>query len=243
MTLTRSAKMFIGFMAMTAAIMAVSATAHRQAWHPALAMTLLVIATATSRMKVKLPGLNGNMSVNLPFLLLSVVTLNGAESMLIACVATIVQTLPKQGTKLKPVQLLFNVCMIVLASGAAGMLFHAPSLARLHWFPFRLQLAATTATFFLGQTVPISVIVSLTDGGVGARVWASIAQLTFPYYVLSAGVTSIGTSTSHLAVSLAAVMLLPVMYGIYRSYRIYFAKEGQETNQPLAIGAAAGANR
>ena len=243
MTLTRSAKLFIGMMVMAAAAMIAGVTFQRQIWHPVLTFTLFLAAVATSRMKVKLPGLNGNMSVNLPFLLLSVVTINATESILIGLAAIIVQTWPKRGARFIPVQLLFNISMIALACGGAGLLFHASSLTHSHWYSLQLLLAAATATFFLGQTVPVSIIVALTDGEAVRGIWSSIAQLSFPYYVISAGVTSMVSSTRHPAGSAAAVLLFPVMYGVYRSYKLYFVKEGEKENVPLALAAVAGAGR
>lgn len=234
---TRLTKAFIGFMVCAAAATIADAVLHGRGWHPYLALTLLLVAAATSRMKVTIPGINGNMSVNLPFLLLSVITLSATESILIACASTIIQTLPKDGSKLKPVRVLFNVSMMAFASGAAALLFHKQG--GLSWASAQLLLAATTATFFLGQTLPVSVIVALTDGGAIRRIWTNIAQMSFPYYVVSAGVTSMVNSVGHHIGWLAALLLLPVMYGIYRSYRLYFARAVQAVT--LAMSATAGA--
>ncbi|MBI1741338.1 MAG: hypothetical protein HYR57_10740 [Candidatus Koribacter versatilis] len=238
---TRLTKAFIGFMVCAAAATVADAVLHGRSWHPYLALTLLLVAVATSRMKVTIPGINGNMSVNLPFLLLSVITLSATESILIACASTIIQTLPKDGSKLKPVRVLFNVSMMAFASGAAALLFHHQLLGGLSWVSAQLLLAAATATFFLGQTLPVSVIVALTDGGAFRRIWTNIAQMSFPYYVVSAGVTSMVNSVGHHIGWLAALLLLPVMYGIYRSYRLYFARAVQAVTQPLAMSATAGA--
>jgi len=101
-------------------------------------------------------------------------------------------------------------------------------------------MAATTATFFLGQTLPVSVIVALTDGGAVRRIWTNIAQMSFPYYVVSAGVTSMVNSVGQHSGWLAAVIVLPLMYVIYRSYRLYFARAVQAVSQPLAMAANAG---
>lgn len=241
MTLTRSAKMFIGLMVLGAAAMVIRAGALRQTWHPAVAFALLAVALATSRMKVRFPGMNGNMSVNLPFLLLAVVTTSPIEAILVAGAATIVQTLPKAGGQLMPVRMLFNVSMSAVATGTAGLLFHASSLTRLHWFSLQMLLAATTAVFFVGQTVPVSIIVALTDGGTVQRVWTSLVRLTFPYYVCSAGVTSMASSSGHTGGTAAALVLFPVMYGIYSSYMLYFQKTGVGTHPPRAMTTAAGA--
>lgn len=235
MQYTRLTKAFIAFMTVIAAGTIADAIAHGRGWHPYLAVTLLLVAVATSRMKVTIPGVNGNMSVNLPFLMLSVITLSATESILIACASTVIQTLPKDGSKLKPVRVLFNVSMMAFASGAAGLVFH--QLNGLGWTGL---LVATAATFFLGQTLPVSVIVALTDGGAVRRIWTNIAQMSFPYYVVSAGVTSMVNSVGHYVSWLAAFALLPVMYGIYRSYRLYFARVAQATTPPMAMTAAAG---
>lgn len=241
MTYTRLTKAFIGFMVLAAVLTIANAAVHGQNWHPYLALTLLVIATATSRMKVTIPGINGNMSVNLPFLMLSVIALNATESILIACASTVIQTLPRDGSKLKPVRVLFNVSMMAFASGAAGLLFHQQMLSKLSWVSAPLLMAATTATFFLGQTLPVSVIVALTDGGAVRRIWANLAHMSFPYFVVSAGVTSMVNTAGQYIGWVAALLLLPVMYAIYRSYRLYFARIGQSVSQPVAMAASAGA--
>jgi hypothetical protein len=241
MTYTRLTKAFIGFMVFAAVATIGDAVLQGQGWHPLLAMTLLLAAVGTSRMKVTIPGINGNMSVNLPFLLLSVIMLSATESIVIACACAIMQTLPKDGSKLKLVRVLFNVSLMAFSCGAAGLLFHLQLLNRLSWVSAPLLMAASTATFFLGQTVPVSVIVALTDGGAVRRIWANIAQMAFPYYVVSAGVTSMVNSVGHYIGWLAALLLLPVMYAIYRSYRLYFARTVEAVMRPMAMTATAGA--
>jgi hypothetical protein len=238
MPYTRLTKAFIGFMAIAAAGTIGNAILQSHRWHPYLAITLFVAAVATSRMKVTVPGINGSMSVNLPFLLLSVIVLSATESIVIACACAIMQTLPRDGGKLKLVRVLFNVSMMTFASGAAGLLFHLQFLSKLGWISTPLLMAASTATFFLGQTVPVSVIVALTDGGAVRRIWVHLAQMSFPYYVVSAGVSSMVSSAGQYLGWLSAALVLAVMYAIYRSYRLYFAR-AVESIAPLGMAAAA----
>jgi hypothetical protein len=238
MAYTRLAKTFIGCMVLAAAATIANAAFHSQSWHPFLALTLLAIAVITSRMKVTIPGLNGNMSVNMPFLLLSVVALSATESILIACASTAAQSLPKKGDTLKPVRILFNVSMMAFISSVAGAIFHHPGLSRLS-APLLLTLA--TLTFFLGQTMLVSIVVALTDSGAVWRIWQAMAQMLFPYYVASAGVTAMVHSAGNRIGWVATMALLPVMYGIHRSYRMYFAGSAQTFSQPPAMAMAAGA--
>jgi hypothetical protein len=164
--------------------------------------------------------------------MLSVITLSATESILIACASTIIQTLPKDGSKLKAFRVLFNVSMMAFASGAAGLLFHQQMLSRLSWVSAPLLMVATTATFFLVQTLPVSVIVALTDGGAVRRIWTNIAQMSFPYYVVSAGVTSMVNTVGQHIGWVAALLVLPLMYAIYRSYRLYFANPSSPYHGP-----------
>lgn len=237
----RLAKTFIGCMVLAAAATIANAAFHGQSWHPFLALTLLAIAVVTSRMKVTIPGLSGNMSVNLPFLLLSAVALSATESILIACASTAAQSLPKKGGTLKPVQILFNVSMMAFTGGVAGAVFHHHRLAELSRFSAPLLLTLATLIFFAGQTALVSIIVALTDGGLVRRIWQGLAQMLFPYYVASAGVAAIVNSAGNHIGWVATMALLPVMYGIHRSYRMYFAGSAHAHSQPLSMAMVAGA--
>lgn len=240
MQLTRLTKAFIALMVVAAVGAIGNAIAHTQKWHPYLAFTLLAIAIATSRMKIKLPGVSGNMSVNLPFLMLSVITLSATEAVVIACASSIIQSLPKDGSKLKPVHLLFNLSMMAFSSGAAGLVYRQGILGRWGWVSGQLLLAETAAAFFLCQTLPVSFIVALTEGGAIRRIWSNIAEMSFPYYMVSVGLTSMVDSVGQYAGWIAALGVLPVMFGIYRSYRRYFTIAAQPVSVPLVRAAAAG---
>src|SRR5271155_5440104 len=69
----------------------------------------LLIAVLASSLKIRLPGINGTMSVNFLFILLSVLELNLPETMVLGCTATLAQCL--FGTRLKrdPIKIVFNV--------------------------------------------------------------------------------------------------------------------------------------
>jgi hypothetical protein len=72
------------------------------------------------------------------------------------------------------------------------------------------------------------------------RVWSSIFHLSFPYYVLSAGVTSLVTSASHRIGWQIPLLVLPTMYGVNKSYRLYFGR-AEALARPIASAKAAGA--
>jgi hypothetical protein len=239
---TRLTKTFIGGMVLAAIGGTLYASLASHTLHPAYALAVLALAAATSRMKIKLPGIDGNMSVNLPFLLMAVVNLSALEAVLIACVSTMVQCWPKAGRKSKPEQMLFNVSMMAFATCMANLIWNAGWLGKAAWASEPLMLASATAAFFVGQTAPVAGIIKLAEGAAMRRVWLSIVQLSFPYYVLSAGMTSMVNLVSHHFGWQAALVVFPVMYVVHRSYRLYFGRATESlSTKPLARAAGAGA--
>jgi len=238
---TRLTQMFIGVMVLAALASTAYAGLASHTLHSSYALALLALAAATSRMRVKLPGIDGNMSVNLPFLLMAVVNLSALEAVVIASLSTVVQCWPKLDAKFKPQQMLFNVSMMAFATSMANLIWNAGWLGKAAWASEPLMLASATAAFFLGQTAPVAGIIKVAEGAAMRRIWLGIVQLSFPYYVLSAGLTSMVNLVSHHFGWQAALVVFPVMYGIYRSYRLYFGRAAEALlTAPLARTASAG---
>jgi len=241
MNRTRLTQTFIGAMALLAITSTTYAGLQSHSTHLFYAIALLALSAATSRMRVKLPGIEGNMSVNLPFLLMAVISLSAVEAVLIACLSTVVQCWPKPNGKFRPDQMLFNVSMMAFATSMANLLWNSSRLNQANWVSQPVLLASATATFFLGQTVPVAAIINLTQGEALQKTWVSIVQLSFPYYVVSAGITSMLNLVSHRFGWQAALVVFPIMYGIHTSYKLYFGKEAQTLQAPALARAASAA--
>jgi energy-converting hydrogenase Eha subunit E len=230
---------FIGFVATCAAVMVGHSLLRMQPLHGVEFLTVFFLAVLSSRMKIKLPGLNGNMSVNLPFLLIAIAQLSLFEALLVASASTVAQCFPKAGCKPKPVQTLFNVSIVTVAVGLAALIFQHELALREGWSSGSLLLAIASATVFLVQTMPVATIISLTEGGRILRIWSSIFQLSFPYYVLSSGVTSMVTTVSRHVGWQVPLLILPAMYAVYRSYQLYFGGALPQAH-PIAMAKGAG---
>src|SRR5579859_7254069 len=81
-------------------------------------MVYVIIAAIASGLKVRLPGVNGTMSVNFLFVLLGIVELNLPETLLIGLTGIITQSLWKS-KKITPVHLAFNLGGNAAAIGAS----------------------------------------------------------------------------------------------------------------------------
>src|SRR5271167_2572513 len=122
MTLPTRALVFTGFMALGALVAVGYALDTIQPLHGYRFGVFLILAMATARLKVTLPGLTGNMAVNLPFLLIAVAQLSMLEALLVALPSCALQCIPKGGGKPNPVQIIFNLSTMGVAVAAASLL-------------------------------------------------------------------------------------------------------------------------
>src|SRR3954463_1606046 len=141
---TRRTKSFISAMMLAALTAAAYAGFVSHAPRGYLAAAVLALAAATSRMKVKLPGIDGNMSVNLPFLLTAAINLSAVEAVVITCISTTVQCWPRKNAKFNPQQMAFNLSMMAFASSSASLIFHGVSQSATFWQSSPLGLVFAT---------------------------------------------------------------------------------------------------
>ena len=202
-------------------------------------LSLLVLGAVTSRTKVKLPGIDGTMSVNLPFMMIAAAQLSLFEAVVVALVSATLQSIPKRGGQFQAVKMLFNASTIVLASGIAALVLHSDKLTAMH-HSGSVAMAAACGMFFLVNTLPVATIIAITEDTGMMRIWSSIAHLSFPYYVACTGVTSMVTLVSQHVGWQAPLAVLPVMVLMYRSFQTLFAQSAEQTGlAPLSRAAAA----
>ena len=163
MPLRPQAKIFIGTLAATAAACFFAAARH---WHTGDAVQLscyLLLATAASTLKITLPGIDGTMSVNFLFILLAIMEMSFAETLLIGAGAVLVQSLWKRSKSIQPVQFVFNFSQLTVASAAAFLIYSLGISTVLH-DSRPLAVMAASATYFLLNTIAMSLVISLTEG-------------------------------------------------------------------------------
>src|SRR5215510_4703387 len=100
------------FIALTAAIGVAVVAASLWHWHSDDVLRFfcyLAIAVFASSLKVRLPGIDGTMSVNFLFILLGVLELSLPETLLIGCSAALVQCLWRTNQSTSPEKIAFNV--------------------------------------------------------------------------------------------------------------------------------------
>lgn len=181
----------------------------------------LLIATLGSTMKVKLPGMDSTMSVHFLFILLGVLDLSLPETLIIGCTSALIQCLWKQ--KPDPVKLAFNVPgMTSIAICATYLTFHGLQRVLIDSMP--LLLVAAACTCFICNTVPIVIIIALSERRPLRGIWKETFFWSLPFYLAGAAVVGLIHFVTHYVGWQSAMLVVPIMYWIYRSYHLYLGR-------------------
>src|SRR3954454_12422023 len=124
--LSMQTKTFVGVTALFGVVVLSYALSHWHSQDLTRFSCYLAVAILASGFKVQLPGIDGTLSVNFLFILLGVMDLSLAETLVIGCAATLVQSVWQARKRLDPVKIVFNV---------AGMMANASALTYIsyHW--------------------------------------------------------------------------------------------------------------
>jgi len=216
-------KLFVGITVSLGMVVLGFALWHWQSADLARFLSYLAVAILASGLKVQLPGIDGTMSVNFLFILLGVMELSLPETLAIGCAATLVQSVWHARNRLDPVKVLFNVFgMMANASGLCYVTYHWLSGRVGNNKPVLLMVAALV--FFLANTLPISVVIALTEEKSSRKVWKECYFWSFPYYLVGAAAVGLVGVVNQRAGWQTSLLVLPVIYWVYRSYRLYLGR-------------------
>src|SRR5437660_7106947 len=181
----------------------------------------LLIAILAARLKVHLPGITGTMSVNFLFILLGVLELSLPETLILGSAAVVVQCFYRD--RPSPIQVTFNLCASAFATAVAYDVYHLAIGEG--WFrshPLLLGLAAST--YFLANTGSIATVISLTERKALNKIWVDCYFWSFPYYLVGAAFAGMLGWFNRAFGWETSLLIVPVIYLIYRSYRLYLGK-------------------
>ena len=219
--LTLGAKVFISFIVLVGTGVLVYTAINPTSKNVAKFICYLLVAVLASRLKVHLPGITGTMSVNFLFILLGILELSFAETLILGSAAILVQCFYRDHPS--PLQVLFNICASSFAIAAAYGVYH---LALFHgvFANHSLLLVAAASTYFVANTGSIATVIALTEGKSLNKIWVECYFWSFPYYLVGAGVAGLVAWFNREFDWQTSLLILPAIYLIYRSYRLYLGK-------------------
>lgn len=187
----------------------------------------VLMAVLSSRLKVRLPGVRGTLSVNFIFVLLGVVELQKVDALIISCVATLAQCFLAAEVRPRLVQVVFNLGNAAVCAVLCDIVYHAAFLHRMD-SSLPVLLFCASITYFLVNTLVVSQIIALTERKKTRIVWQDNFFWTGPQYLFGAALVGI----IHLCNSRFgweySVLAFPGIYLLDRSYRVYLRRLQEE---------------
>jgi len=215
------AKLFIALTVIAGLSVLIYGGIHQTSRNIAEFICYLGIAILASRLKVNLPGITGTLSVNFLFVLIGVLELSFTETLTLAGVAMLAQCLYPE--RPKALQVTFNVCAAALSAAMAYVAYYHPLVSVLVGNgPLQLVLAATV--YFIANAGSIATVISLTERRPLHRILIDCYFWSFPYYLVGAGIAGVISWFDRKFNWETSLLLLPAVYLIYRSYRLYLGK-------------------
>ena len=184
-------------------------------------------AVLTSGFKVWLPGILSTLSMNYVFIIAGLLDLHLAGGILVGVAGVFGQTFYKNKQGVWWDQLLFNVSTIALSVAAAGYCY------QLHLFspidPIGVfSVVCASSAYFLVNTLILSKIIGLTAAQKCLAVWRESYLWTSPQYLVG-GLIATGFHLMIYRIGWAGMLAtLPVMYLVYRSYRLYLSRVDEQ---------------
>lgn len=183
----------------------------------------LAIAVLASTLKVKLPGMDSTMSVHFLFVLLGVLELTLAETLIIGCTAALVQCVWKTTRRPDPIKVVFNVLGLMSTAICLTYLVYHFSAGYLKG-SFTLLLLVTSCAYFVGNTVPLAIVIALAEGRSMRKIWSETYFWGLPYNLAGAALVGVITIANKIVGWENALLIVPIMYLVYRSYQLYLGR-------------------
>jgi diguanylate cyclase (GGDEF)-like protein/putative nucleotidyltransferase with HDIG domain len=180
----------------------------------------LAFALVAAGLKVSLPGVSGTMSVSYVFVLLSMMDFSYPETVMVACLAMVLQSVWRTKSCPKLIHTLFNVGSVAVAVTAGNAIYHLSA----GWGQVLLSVAMASTGYFLTNSLSIAAVVALTESQDIRKIWRECYMWTFPYYLVGGAVAALISLCNHRLGWQTTILALPVVYIIFRSYRQYLGR-------------------
>jgi diguanylate cyclase (GGDEF)-like protein/putative nucleotidyltransferase with HDIG domain len=223
--LTSSAKAFIGLVTVLGTAVLLYGAIHQSSKNIAEFICYLGIAILASKLKVNLPGITGTMSVNFLFILLGILQLSLSETLVLGCASILVQCLYPD--RPSAIQITFNICASAVSTALA---YGAYDFALSHGLVTSqaLALGIAASIYFAANTGSIATVISFTERKSLREIMVECYFWSFPYYLVGAGIAgAIGWFDDAFNWE-TSLLVVPVIYLIYRSYGLYLGKLDDE---------------
>ena len=187
----------------------------------------LAVATLSSGISVQVPGVVTSLSITFLFIQFGVLELTSPETVVLAAVVSFTQCYWNQKRRPSFEQIAFTVATTAIAASAASGVNHSAWLETNQVDPM-VRFALATVVLFLLQTVPISIAVAIAESVSAFAVWRQCYFWSLPYYLGGGVVAQMASMGTRIAGWPTVLLTGPVMYLIFRTYRLYRSRVENE---------------
>ena len=223
--LTPAAKVYVGTVGIAGTGVLLFGAIHQTSRNIAEFICYLGIAILASRLKVNLPGVAGTMSVSFLFILLGILQLSFSETLVLGSASILVQCLYPD--RPSAIQVTFNLTCSAVSTALGYVAYHV--VLRNHIVESEaLALGIAASTYFIANTGSIAAVISATEGRSLRTILRECYFWSFPYYLVGAGIAGVIGWFDEAFNWETSLLIAPVIYLIYRSYRLYLGKLDDE---------------
>jgi diguanylate cyclase (GGDEF)-like protein/putative nucleotidyltransferase with HDIG domain len=181
----------------------------------------LMAALLASRLAVNLPEAADTMSANFLLVLVGVLDLSFTETLALGSMAVLAQTFRRD--RKRPMRLVYNLCASACAIALAYRTYHL-ELFRSYLDGPGPWILVAASTYFVASTGLIAIGSALIERKSLQKIWTDCYSWAFPYYLVGAGVAALISWINRHYHWESSLLVLPVIYLIYRSYHLYLSK-------------------
>jgi diguanylate cyclase (GGDEF)-like protein/putative nucleotidyltransferase with HDIG domain len=233
-TLPQRARIFIAFVSFLGAMALGVAASGWESPDLLKFAGFLVLAALSAGIRFEAPGIVSGLSLSLLFVFFGIVELTAPETVVLAATVTVVQCFWNQKQRPRLEQIAFNIATITLAASVAAWLYHSPWMLESRESPI-IRLALSTVAFFLINTIPVAFAVGIAEGFSAWSVWRECYLSSLPYYLGGAAVAQVASIAAHFAGWPTVLLTGPVLYLVFRSYRLYISRLENERKHAEAV--------
>ena len=193
----------------------------------------LTIAVFSSSVPIEVPGVAGPLSLTFLFVMFGTLELTRSETILIATLMALGNALG-QRPRTRAAVTVFQCGTAALGAALAHGVYHALWLVP-YQVDSSVRLAIAAAALYLVNTVPSSLLVSLMEDIGFMEVWRARCMWLMPYYLGGAAFAQVASIANRYVGWQTVLLTGPVIYLIYRSYRLYVQRLEEQRRHAEAM--------
>jgi hypothetical protein len=216
----RTAKIYIAFVLLAAVAIAAVSLPSWQSNTTTQFVLCLVLTGLTATLKVRLPKMEGTISISFLLLLGAAEYFPLSEATVMAAAAAVVQCLWRPKHKPAFIQVAFSAAALVI-SVAIAQVASAQIMESIAANSLVAQMTIAAFLFYATNTLLVATVVGLVEGKSLTSVWQQCNLWALPYYVAGALFLMVFSSVGAAATWRGPILQVPFMVLVHACYRTF----------------------